>query len=155
MIYALILLILLAISIYLIGKRLGIAQPDVKKCYGNRTDSIATLLDRTQWANHHLDRVNFQARFLLFAIVISFFASVVYERSLNAQNMLVCTIIIWILLLGMSNFFRFHADQFPDYFIDGNLKQIRMKQKLPENIGELQTHNKTFGGHSDCFRHYG
>ena len=146
-------MVLFVISLYFISKKLGIAQPDVRKCYGDKTDSIATLLDRIQWANHDVNRVNFKARFMLFALVISFFASVVYEPKVNTKNIFLCTVIVWIVLLTTNTFFRFHADQFADYFIDNNLKQIRKKLNLTSNIKDLQTHNRTFGGHSDCFRH--
>ena len=153
MIYACILIVLFVLSLYIAGKQLGISQPDVRKCYGNKTDNVATLLDRIQWANHHVDRVNFKARFLLFAIIIAFFTSIIFEKQVNTKNMFISTIIIWIVLLTTNTFFRFHADQFADYFIDNNLKQLRKKLKVPKNIKGLQTHNREFGGHSVCFRH--
>jgi hypothetical protein len=153
MIYLVILVILAIISLYFTGKQLGVARPSIQKCYGNKTDTIVSLLDRIQWSNHDVNRIDFKSRFLLIALMMSFFSSVIFEDIMNTKNIFLCTFVTWIVLILSREFFYFHADQFSHYFIDDNLFKIRKKLKLKENIKELQTHNRKFNRYSDCFRH--
>lgn len=153
MIYLVILLFLFIISLYFTGKQLGVVRPSIQKCYGDKTDTIASLLDRIQWSNHDVNRTNFKGRFLLIALLISFFASVIFENNMNTKNIFLCTFVTWIVLILSREFFYFHADQFSHYFIDDNLKKVRKKLKLEENVKELQIHNHKFNRYSECFRH--
>jgi uncharacterized membrane protein len=120
------------------------------KGYGNKTESVGVLLDRIQWANHYPVRTNLFFRYALYSVVISFFASVIYEKEISVQNNLQCIIIIWMLLLGFHSFFNHHADKFSSYFIDNNLNYIRSKLNIKSNIDNLSENYKRFSSNDDC-----
>ena len=87
---------------------LGGSTPSVMKGYGKKDESIRVLLDRIQWSNHYPARLNIAARYGFYAVLISFFASIIYEPKSSTHNILQCTIIVWLILLGSHSFFGHH-----------------------------------------------
>jgi len=150
-IYTFIIIVILAISLFISMKNhLGGSTPSVMKGYGKKDESIQVLLDRIQWSNHYPARLNIAARYGFYAVLISFFASIIYEPKSSTQNILQCTIIVWLILLGSHSFFGHHSDKFTAYFIDDNLNHLRNKLKVSSCIDSLSVNQTKFPGNHDC-----
>lgn len=151
MISAIVIIILFCISAYLVGiKQLGVVQPDNMKGYGERKESIQVLLDRIEWSNRHNERIDYNIRYMLYALVIAMFANIIYQTGeFSCLHILQCTIVVWIILVRMHTFFYFHADQFADNFIRKNIKYLRKKLKVASDINGLTTINRKFYSTAD------
>lgn len=141
---AIIIIVLLGISLYMIGtKQLGYKHPDYMKGYGSRKESVKVLLDRIEWANNHRNRIDYNIRYLFYAIVIALFANIIYqEKEFNCFHILQCTLVVWIVLLRAHTFFYYHADMFSNNFANQNIKHLRKKLKVKSNINNLSIPDK-------------
>jgi hypothetical protein len=120
------------------------------KGYGKKKESIQVLIDRIQWSNHYPIRMNISARYGIYAIIISFLSSIVYESKLGACGILQNTIVIWIVLMGLHSFFGHHSDKFKSYFIDDNLEKVREKLHLLSDIRNLTVNQTKFDRNHNC-----
>lgn len=150
-IYYLTVIIIFIVSAYETFKNhIGPSNSTVMKGYSKGSESIPILLDRIQWANHYPARMQIAARYGFYAILISFFVSIVYESKLNAQNFLQSVLIVWVLLIGTNSFFGHHSDKFSSHYIDDNLTHIRRKLGLKSDVLKLCVNYKNFKGRDDC-----
>jgi hypothetical protein len=122
----------------------------VSKGYGAKNDSLATLLDRIEWSNNYPGRINVAGRYGLYAVILSFFLSIIYLHDLDAQKLLQSILVIWVILMSSHNFFVHHSDKFCSYFTERNLNLIRKKLNKKSAIEKLSDINKKFARDSNC-----
>lgn len=150
-IYTIIVVVIFAVSVYITLIHYTTPYvPSVMKGYGKKDESVSVLLDRIQWSNHYPARLNIAVRYGFYAVLISFLASVIYEQKTSPRNLLMCTIVIWMVLMGAHSFFVHHSDKFTSYFIDDNLKHIRTKLNLESSLENLTVHQTKFPRNHDC-----
>ena len=143
---SIIIIILLCISLYYVGKyQLSYHLDDNMKGYGERKETVQVLLDRIEWSSNHYNRINYSIRYLLYSLIISFMANIVYvDKDVNYMDILKSTLVVWVILICSQSFFNFHADQFSGNFIRKNVKHIRKKMGLGTDIPNLKISNKRF-----------
>lgn len=127
----------------IITKQIDDKHPDYMKSYGTKNESIQVLLDRIDWANNHNNRIDYSVRYLLYALIISLFANIIYqENEYNCIHILQCTLVVWIVLMRANTFFYYHADMFSNNFANENIKHLRKKLKVKSNINNLSIPDK-------------
>lgn len=126
------------------------------KAHGNKKESLMTLLDRIEWANHHQGRHPKLGRLAFFAVIISFFTSIIYLGEMCPLNMMQSIIVIWVILVTGNTFFTFHSDKFSSYYIDENLKHVRRKLRLKSRVDNLKInpHQEDDNYNSTCLHYY-
>lgn len=152
LIYTIIILIIFIISLYYTFKyslSLGPNSPNVNLGYGTSKEKVSTLLNRIEWSNHYYGRINYYVRYSVYAIIITFFCSIIY-KSTNTLYFLQSVIIVWLILVKTNSFYTHHIDKFNSYFINKNINHIRKKLKLKKS-GKLKNNKRKFKGSGNCF----
>lgn len=101
------------------------------KGYGKKSDSVATLIDRIDWANNYPGRIELFFRYILYSIIISFVLCLVIQNSLPSPLVYTqCVVVTWILLRCFYYYTQHHCDKYSNYAIDRNINMIRKKLNL-------------------------
>jgi len=145
----LIITILVITSAYQTFKSVGMNSSLTKKGYGKSTETIGTLLDRIQWSNHYLGRIPLYSRYMFYSIIITFFVSIIYCNT-DSWFFLQNTLVICLILITANSYFSYHADKFPSYYIDKNIKHIRKKLKLEPKF-KLSTYELKDSTRNKCY----
>ena len=122
------------------------------KGYGNKIDSLAVLIAKTEWANNYHGRTDLSWRCLCFALILSFCTSVTLTGSspsplIYTQNV----IVIWILLRSFTYYSGHHCDKFSNYSIARNMNIIRKHLGIKKSRIILSSNTKKVKSNSDCW----
>jgi hypothetical protein len=131
------------------GKYCGTAV--YSKGYGSVKEPINTLIDRIDWANNYKGRVDINSRYLIYSLVITFCILSVTENRLPSVLSYIRGVLIMFILLRTFHFYlNHHAEKFPHYAIDRNIKILRKKMKLKKSSVQDSKY-KIFPGSSSCW----
>ncbi len=120
------------------------------KGYGQKSESIGVLLDRTEWVNHYKGRLNLVWRHLFYSMAIVFMASLVVCSELpQPLKYIQGVLIVFVLLQTFHHYTQHHCEKFGHYAVDRNIKLIRKKLKLKK--GWIKPQKCKFSGDSGCW----
>lgn len=155
--YYVLVIVLFILSFLIVRRTFNPKNDEVNRGYSSEDDSVKTMIDRAQWSNHYNGRVPYCARFLMYAIFLTFFANIVFTGGkATGKTFMQSVIVIWIALIMFSSYFSHHADKFSSYCIDKNLSNIRKKLDIEPYDHDCASRtlsankNKVHGSHG-CF----
>jgi len=118
--------------------------------YGSSKDSIGTIIDRIDWANHYKGRIPHTLRYLFCAIILTFLILFIYENSVpKFSRFIQCLFISWIVLVAFYEYTQHHGDKYAHYGIHRNTKLLRKKLQTPKKT--VKPSDIIFPLASDCF----
>lgn len=99
----------------------------------NKKDSVSTLLSRIEWTSTYNFRNDKLQRCVIVSICTTLLLMLVFP-SFEVRTVF----IIWVILLSglyaSFNFYSFHSEYFPAYYIIDNVNKIRSKLKLKKRM---------------------
>lgn len=121
------------------------------KSYGKEEESVQTLLDRISWSSNYKGRVNLWCRFLLMAMVLSFFGFLVSTDSFPSPLQYIrSTFVLLVILRAFHGYYNHHCDKFADYAINRNVGLIKRKLNITKK-GDLSVFPHRFRMDSACY----
>lgn len=101
------------------------------KGYGSKSDDLATLLERCNWANHYKGRLPIFWRQLCYAFIVTFIILLISTNSIPTPRIYIqCVFVSWMILNALNQYVQHHCEKFSHYAIDRNINLIRKKLKV-------------------------
>ena len=151
----LIYLIITILTIFSLLKIVRVTTPAseiFQKGYGNKEETITTLLDRIEYNNNYKGRLNIYYRFFLESVIIALISSIIIINKIpKAITLLQLIFIVWIILVLYNGYFEYHADKFPAYAIKKNLNHIRHKLNCKKKLNSLTDNKYKFKHSANCY----
>lgn len=146
--FSILIVLIVVLIFYYCKKYSGIAV--YSKGYGHPKDTVETLFDRMEWANHYKGRDAIFLRHFLYSLVITFVVLSVLENRLpSIQKYFQGVFLVFLMLQTFYNYFQYHAEKFAHFSIEDNIKLLRKKLKLKKGRLSKIWYTK-FPGASPC-----
>ena len=98
------------------------------KGLGTEDESIETLLNRIYWVADSDGRNGKWKRSYIIAFIATLaIICAIYHRVPSAKELVLLILTIFITVIAITAFFRFHSDRFAPYYIRRNIKYIQSK----------------------------
>ena len=117
--------------------------------YGDKKENVATLLDRTEWANKYKARLNYNLRYIFLATLLMLGVTIVIDIYLSQVEFIRGVFIMFVVFYAFHNFINHHSEKFGHYAVDRNIKIIRKKLHLKKK--DLKVSNIKFSNSSPCY----
>ena len=101
---------------------------------GSENDSVATLVDRIEWAAYLEKRTTYWQRVIVMTFVITLLIILLVMRGLPKPGAIVLMFfVIFIPIYAVHQLFYVHGDVYNDYYIKTNAELLRDKLNLDRN----------------------
>ena len=99
---------------------------------GHRSESIETLLDRTEWATYLSYRASIWQRLLISSIIATGLVILLVYRGFPLPgDIIMLLVVIFLSFYTCHKFMYTHGDIYNDFYIKNNVNIIRRKLDLP------------------------
>jgi len=140
--FYLISIILLIIGIIYSMNTTGTHHKGVYKGYGTDLENIPTLLSRIRWVSHSRGRINYEARYIIYAFILTLMSGFIsYNRIIPGKKFIQILVSMWLILISLHRFYEHHAEKFVHYCVDSNTKRIMKKLKV-KKVKKLPTNRQ-------------
>ena len=101
------------------------------KGLGTEDESIETLLNRIYWVADSDGRNGKWKRSYIIAFIATLLIiCAIYQRVPTAKEIIILILCIFVTVMAITAFFRFHSDRFAPYYIRRNIKYIQSKLRI-------------------------
>jgi len=108
----------------------GTHHKGVDKGYGTESEDVSTLLNRIRWVSHSRGRINYAARYIIYAFILIIpIGFISYNGIIPGPKFLQVLLSIWITLISLHRFFDHHGEKFVHYCVDSNARRVMKKLK--------------------------
>ena len=142
-------LTLVALVLYVLStQRAGPTDETNKRIHPVKDDTISDVIDRIEWSLLRENRVNYQFRYLLWGLWITFLGSYLIAGTLPSPGMFLRNWVgISIILISLHGFYHWHTDKFSGFANLSGLEKIRDMLGLKRgDLSKLRSCERVFVG---------